>query len=399
MKFNLTYDSSVNSAPAGFKTAVEAVAKFYEDHLLDPVTINLNVAFGPLPANVAGQNQASVVTSFSYDTIRTALANNATTPDDATAALPATDPISGAHNYVLSSAQQKVLGLRDANNPASDGAVTFSNTLNFDYDRSDGIGANSYDFAGVVAHEFSEIMGRTMNVGTTDAGIANSYTLLDLYHYSAPSTRDLTKTTGYFSFDNGKTPLDSFNIATGDAADWAGTVVNDSFGTSVIGQQEPVTLVDERELDVLGWSFAHTVFLNVATAAELAADIKYIDQASQYSGGTYDFAQDSGGVGTNFKITLAAGATLTEATEILAVNLEDNDTLTIDGQGATLDGAGAHRGLFVYAGNVTIQNLTIADTVARGGAGGAAAGAAAQDSAADCLSPMASSMAPAPRLR
>ena len=48
MKFNLTYDSSVNSAPAGFKTTVEAVAKYYEGLFLNPVTIILTVAFGPL---------------------------------------------------------------------------------------------------------------------------------------------------------------------------------------------------------------------------------------------------------------------------------------------------------------------------------------------------------------
>ena len=96
------------------------------------------------------------------------------------------------------------------------------------------------------------------------------------------------------------------------------------------------------------------------SAAELSADIKKIDLASQATGGD----------GTDYVITLAPGATLTEAADLFAVNLAGNDTLTIDGQGATFDGAGAHRGLFVYAGNVTIENLTIANAVARGGAGG-----------------------------
>ena len=131
MKFDLTYDSSVNGAPAGFKTAVEAVAKFYEEHFIDPVTINLDVLFGPLPATALGQNVASGITSFSYDAIRNALLLQATSVDDATAALPATDPISGAHNYVLSSAEQKALGLSVASDPASDGTVTFSNTASF----------------------------------------------------------------------------------------------------------------------------------------------------------------------------------------------------------------------------------------------------------------------------
>ncbi len=49
-------------------------------------------------------------------------------------------------------------------------------------------------------------------------------------------------------------------------------------------------------------------------------------------------------------------------------------SLTIDGNGATLDGGavngvGGHRGLFVYSGNVTIENLTLSNMNAIGGAG------------------------------
>ena len=56
-------------------------------------------------------------------------------------------------------------------------------------------------------------------------------------------------------------------------------------------------------------------------------------------------------------------------------NVTQGTTLVIDGGGsATLDGAGLYRGLMVYAGTVTIDNLTIADAAAIGGAGGAAGG-------------------------
>ncbi len=103
-----------------------------------------------------------------------------------------------------------------------------------------------------------------------------------------------------------------------------------------------------------------TTFLNVSSAADLSADIKAIDLASQAGKGA----------GTQYLITLAAGATLTESADIAAINLKGADTLTLDGQGAFLNGAGAHRGLFAYAGGVTINNLTIENAVARGGAGG-----------------------------
>ena len=112
MKFNITWDPSVDAAPAAFKTEVEAVAKYFEGLFLDPVTINLTVKYNnPFDAAIFGQSQPSSLTSFSYNTIRAALANKAASADDATAALPATDPISGAHNYLLPTAEQKALGL------------------------------------------------------------------------------------------------------------------------------------------------------------------------------------------------------------------------------------------------------------------------------------------------
>ena len=61
---------------------------------------------------------------------------------------------------------------------------------------------------------------------------------------------------------------------------------------------------------------------------------------------------------------------MTESADISAINLTGYDTLTINGQGAALDGAGAYRGLFAYSGATTIENLTIENAVAQGGAGG-----------------------------
>jgi hypothetical protein len=48
--------------------------------------------------------------------------------------------------------------------------------------------------------------------------------------------------------------------------------------------------------------------------------------------------------------------------------------LTVAGNGFTLSGGNQYRGLFVYSGNVAISNLTIANTLARGGNGGLVGG-------------------------
>jgi hypothetical protein len=109
----------------------------------------------------------------------------------------------------------------------------------------------------------------------------------------------------------------------------------------------------------LGMTIMPTTYSNVSSASDLSADIAAIDLASPASSDN----------GTNYAITLAAGQMLTEAADIAAVNLKSGDTLTIDGQGAVLNGATAYRGLFVYSGAVTIENLTIENAVAQGGAG------------------------------
>jgi hypothetical protein len=67
-----------------------------------------------------------------------------------------------------------------------------------------------------------------------------------------------------------------------------------------------------------------TSFTNVSSASQLSEDIMAIDVTSQADGGD----------GTDFSITLARDATLTEQADIAAINLAGNDTFTLDGQGS-----------------------------------------------------------------
>ena len=64
------------------------------------------------------------------------------------------------------------------------------------------------------------------------------------------------------------------------------------------------------------------------------------------------------------------GGTLRLDAALLAINLAPGARLTLQGNGATIDGLSAQRGLFVLAGTVAVENLTIAHAVAQGGAGG-----------------------------
>jgi VCBS repeat-containing protein len=271
MSFNVGFDSSVNATQ---QAAVQAVANFFNAHFTDPVSIDISISF----ANIGGLGASS----FSLDTqtftaIRTALVNDSTSADDATAvaSLPSSDPVTGTHSWTLTPAEEMALGLIANNGSASDGSIKFSNTATFDYDRTDGITAGAFDFFGVVAHEFTEIMGRELNaVGNTVATGAGDHPL-DLFKFSAAGAREFVGTNaGYFSIDGGTTNLNNFNTATnGDFGDWAASAGNDSFlAFSPSGVVNAVSLTDLRVMDVIGWQVVETAPVVAALTATVGED-------------------------------------------------------------------------------------------------------------------------------
>jgi hypothetical protein len=85
--------------------------------------------------------------------------------------------------------------------------------------------------------------------------------------------------------------------------------------------------------------------------------------------GSLDVGGALAGAGRSYTITLTSG--FAETADPLAIDLATGESLTIDGGGNTIDGAG-HRGLFAYAGTVTISALTLSGMAAAGGRGWAA---------------------------
>jgi hypothetical protein len=257
------WDASTSNAPAAFATVINQVVQFYETHFSDPVTITIDVGFGEvagssLAGNALGESE-TYLDPVSYATMIAALKGDAkdATDQSVVASLPATNPNGG--NYWIATAEEKALGLTPSVTPV-DGYVGFSGQSGiFDYNNSDGVSAGQYDFYGVVAHEFSEVMGRMLLVGGSIGSTHNSYDPLDLLHYSAPGVHDFSgSTAGYFSVDGGQTNLDNFNtVAGGDAGDWAASAAPDSFlAFDNPGVVAPVTSTDLTVLDAIGWDAA-----------------------------------------------------------------------------------------------------------------------------------------------
>src|SRR5882724_11213394 len=212
--FNNTYLGGITGQSAAFQTTftnlVNAVEGFFNQQFSDTLTLNvsfdwqaLNVGYVSGPFTLGSNNFA--LNSVSYADLRNALISHASTNDAnpgddaaAIAALPATDPApttgTNTDRYRVTNGEEKLLGLNGvgANDDlGADATITLASDLPngtfFDFDRSDGIGANGFDAFAVLAHEITEgLMGRIMKGGSVPTGgTTNDYTIMDLFHYTA----------------------------------------------------------------------------------------------------------------------------------------------------------------------------------------------------------------------
>ena len=257
--FHITYDSSVGSAPTGFTSVFNQVADFFANSLSDTqhITINIAVGYGEvagthMPLGALGES-ATNLQEVSYSDLVSAYAPTGLS-------LGSSIPTG---NLYVSYAQAKALGIGITSPQTVDGYVGFSSQSGiFDFNNADGVSSNQYDFYGTVAHEFSEVLGRILLVGT-NINNAPSYMAYDFFHFLSPGTQDFSGNGGYFSMDQGATTLANFNdpsapLGGGDAGDWAqgGTVDStyDAFNAAgTTGQIAPVTHTDMLALQAAGY--------------------------------------------------------------------------------------------------------------------------------------------------
>lgn len=303
---DIQFSVDANNAPnaealAGFEQA----AQVWESLLSNNVNVYVQIGmsnFGAANSNIIGQAGSEFYVG-SYSELRTALIDNSTSVTDAIALaqLPTGSTYTRLINYtadsptptstpwlnttdsiLISGGNARALGLIPNSYYALDAAIEFNTAFAFDYDRSNGIGAQQMDFVGVAIHEIGHALGFN-SVGdfldynqSTGATTLNGWTAadfastpLDLFRYSAASIAASNLYNQYITDVSVGTAAQSILI--GDLELQMSTGVNygngqqashflDNLGIGVMdptasfGEEINITANDLIALDAIGWN-------------------------------------------------------------------------------------------------------------------------------------------------
>ena len=194
--------------------AVERAAQQWESHLFDPITVSIEIDFDVSPGGVLGFAIPNEII-LPYSEVRAAMqVDGLSEADDSIVQrLPAADAIEFAlppgteflGDVSIAKANAKAIGLRpgelDDLFGVADGGIVMSESMSFDFNRSDGIEAGQVDFESVVAHEIGHVLGFLSSTDRFAAGAAPGTiapTPLDLFRFRSLAGPDNPRTPAGF---------------------------------------------------------------------------------------------------------------------------------------------------------------------------------------------------------
>lgn len=200
------------------RNGFDAAGAMWSSVLSNNVTVSLTINYASIGTALASTSfETSTVSYTNFRSKLAASANSASLIDQTVLAnLPTSNPTytvrnSGAtiNSSMINATNANLKAIGIATSPLlQDGFITFNSRYNFDFDRSNGITSNRYDFVGIAAHEIGHVLGFCSCVDSIDAmTTARSFTprAMDLFRFSSANTRDLSAdgVGKYFSVNGG----------------------------------------------------------------------------------------------------------------------------------------------------------------------------------------------------
>ena len=268
------------AALAAFNRAAGQWEAFISDGITVTIDADLASLGFPGPLGQAGTPLAVL----DYTTVRDAVvADAADEADDAiSASLPTLGQLQHLYpagysfdgNFVLSRPNLLALGIPPG--ALADPSITFNSDYTFDFDNSDGVANNAYDFESVAAHEIGHALGFFSQVDAVDSQAAGAYAMsvLDLYRFQNGTGNDPSTAAEFTTFPRGQTPNDDETTDDIDTENRMSTGVTDGDGNQAshwkadeltglyVGIMDPtiskhtinpITNADLRALDLVGY--------------------------------------------------------------------------------------------------------------------------------------------------
>ena len=294
LTIDVTWISSVASAPPDFEQTVEAGVNILEQTITNKITVDIDVGYGEyannslLPAGISEGGPQSY--SLSYSDLRSLLALDGTTAAAILGvnSLPNTSSLDGQSNFFVGTAEAKALGLLNNDGTVTSEGLAFG--LSDDGGLPDGWTGFGTGFTGTslidaTLHEIAHALGRTYG---TSALSLYRYTISNgqAVHYFQGGNPPPDAAPSYFSIDGGASKIADFGESS-DPADFLNypkspLTPNDPFDEAVEGDGD-LTPQDLVMLNVLGFQISS---IEIFTASDIEAftstDLGYLASVDEF---------------------------------------------------------------------------------------------------------------------